>query len=67
MKTSFEEKKSFDEYFAARKELVQKIADDEIELLAKTGGQSKLIEYTPAIICYSFLGGLLLIGLAFVI
>jgi len=67
MKTSFEEKKSFEEYFAARKELVQKIADDEIALLAKTSGQSKLIEYTPAVICYSFLGGLLLIGLAFVI
>ena len=65
MKTSFEDKKTFDEYFAARKELAQKIADDEIALLAKTRGQSKLIEHTPAIICFSFLGGLALIGLAF--
>jgi hypothetical protein len=64
MRASFEGKKSFDEYFATRKDLVQKIADEEIELLAKTRGQSKLIEYTPAIICYSFLGGLVLVALA---
>ena len=64
IKTSFKEKKSFDEYFEKRKGLVQKISDDEIELLKKTGKQSKFVEYIPAIICYSFLGGLLLIGLA---
>ena len=33
MKTSYEEKKSFEEYFTARKELVQKIADLLLQLL----------------------------------
>ena len=65
MRSNFLEMKPFEEYFAARKTLIE---ENKITLSAfdeKVRKQSKLITHAPAIIGYSFLLGLALIGLAF--
>lgn len=64
MRSNFLEMKPFEEYFAARKALIE---ENKITLTAfdeKVRKQSKLITHAPAIIGYSFLFGLALIGLA---
>lgn len=65
MRTHFLAMKPFEEYFVARKALID---ESKIELTAfdeTMKRQSWLITHAPSIIGYSFLGGLFFVGLAF--
>jgi hypothetical protein len=65
MRSHFLEMKPFEEYFAARKALIE---ENKIALTAfdkKVKKQSKLITHAPAVIGYSFLVGLAFIAFAF--
>lgn len=64
MGSYYKEKKTFEDYFPARKDLIEKNKKLEKEFAEKARRQSKIIFYTPFVICFSFLIGLALIGLS---